>query len=189
MAVTGQSDSRMTAEEFMAWYDTQPEGRRYELLGGIVYEMQRERARHNRVKTRITLSMQGQIDPKKLPCENYSDGMAVRVDAETVFEPDAMVRCGPRVPGDATLIQGPLIVVEILSPTTQHVDVFRKFNRYFNNPSLVHYLIINSIDANAVHHRRNEQGRIESRSHNGGVIQFDPPGLTLDLDQLFLDLD
>lgn len=173
----------------MAWYDTQPEGRRYELLGGIAYEMQAERARHNEVKQRVSGFFRSQIADRKLQCQNFADGMAVRVDAETVFEPDAMVRCGPRVPGDATLIQDPLIVVEILSPTTQHVDVFRKFNRYFNNPSLVHYLIINSIDANAVHHRRNEQGRIESRSHNGGVIDFDPPGLSLDLDQLFLDLD
>jgi Uma2 family endonuclease len=179
----------MTAEEFMAWYDTQPEGRRYELLGGIVYEMQGERVRHNEVKQRVSGSFRSQIADRKLRCQNFADGMAVRVDAETVFEPDAMVRCGSRVPGDATLIQDPLIVVEILSPTTQHVDVFRKFNRYFNNPSLVHYLIINSIDANAVHHRRNEQGRIESSSHAGGVIEFDPPGLALDLDQLFLDLD
>ncbi len=154
------------------------------------YEMQGERARHNRVKTRITLSMQAQIDSKKLPCENYSDGMAVRVDAETVFEPDAMVRMRPsrarrcytypRPPhcrrntlaDDATCR-----CVQEVQPLLQH------------NPSLVHYLIINSIDANAVHHRCNEQGRIESRSHNGGVIDFDPPGLSLDLDQLFLDLD
>ena len=116
--------------------------------------------------------------------------MAVRVDDETVFEPDAMVRCGPRVSGDNVLIFDPLLVVEILSPTTtQHVDVFRKFNRYFNNPSLVHYLIVNSVDRNAVHHRRNEQGQVISTSFAKGKIAFDPPGLALDLDALFEDLD
>ncbi len=44
--------------------------------------------------------------------------MAVRVDDSNVFEPDASVRCGPRLVGDVTLILDPVIVVEVASPST-----------------------------------------------------------------------
>ena len=62
MAVTRKDEPRMSAEAFMAWYDAQPDGKRYELFHGVVYEMQGERARHNQVKTRIAINFQGQID-------------------------------------------------------------------------------------------------------------------------------
>ena len=185
MAKPESTEPRMTAAAFMAWYDLQPKGRRYELLNGRVYEMQSERLGHTRTKTKCQAVLAQSIAKRGLLCESIGDGMAVRVDEATVFEPDVSVRCGAALSSDITLILDPIIVVEVLSPTTQHVDIFRKFNGYFRNPSIAHYIIINSVDGNLVHHRRGSDGRIESSHWASGVLVLDPPGLSLDLAELF----
>ena len=51
------------------------------------------------------------------PCHAMADGMAVRIDKGTVFEPDAHVYCGPELPGDVLISENPIIVVEVISPT------------------------------------------------------------------------
>jgi len=115
------------------------------------------------------------------------DGMAVKIDDETVFQPDVMVRCGSPLPGETTLITDPVIVVEVLFPSTHHVDVVRKFSRYFHNPHVTHYLIVNTIDKLVVHHRRAADGRIVSSSHEDGFVTLDPPGLSLDVAEIFAE--
>ena len=178
-------ETRFDAASFMAWYDFQPDGRRYELLNSRVYAMQRECVGHARVKGAWYAALAGAVAASGLPCEVFADGMAVRVDDATIFEPDVSVRCGARLPGDTVLILDPVIVVEVLSVINQPVDVFRKFNGYFRNPTIAHYLIVNSVDGGLVHHRRTPDGRIESAHHVAGILELDPPGLSLDLDNLF----
>ena len=185
MAKPDSTQPHMNAAAFMAWHDTQPKGRRYELFDGHVHEMQSERAAHARMKAACYVALTAAIATSNLPCEAFPDGMAVRLDDETIFEPDALVRCGAPVPGETTLILDPLVVVEVLSPSTQHVDVFRKFNGYFRNPGVVHYLIINAAGGELVHHQRTPDGRIESSHWASGVLVLDPPRLSLDLDKLF----
>lgn len=111
--------------------------------------------------------------------------MAVRVDDATVFELDALVPCDTRFPDDTILLTDPIIVVEVESPTTQQVDVLRKFSRYFRNSAILNYLIILSIEKTVIHHRRTSQDRVESTSFENGVLFLDPPGLELSLDALF----
>lgn len=108
----------MTADAFIVWAMQQPEGLRYELVAGEVVAMAPERAGHARTKARIYEAMAQAIPAAELPCEAFPDGMAVRVDADTVFEPDALARCGPRLDDDAVEVADPLIVVEVVSPSS-----------------------------------------------------------------------
>jgi Uma2 family endonuclease len=185
MAQPGPTDTRLSAEAFLRWSAAQPEGRRYELVDGIAYEMAAEQLVHARAKAKILLMFQREIDQRRLPCEALGDGMAVRIDADTVFEPDALVRCGADLPGETVLLTDPSIVVEVASPSTQRVDALWKFSRYFHNPSLVHYLIVMAWHRSLIHHRRTPDGRIESVAYESGVVTLDPPGLELDLAELF----
>ena len=180
-----RTEPPMSAEAFMDWYDQQPDGERYELLNGRIYKMQSERATHARAKGALYIALVNAIRARKLPCEAFVDGMAVRVDDQTVFEPDVLVQCGSPVAGQTIVMRDPAIVVEVLSPASQHVDFYRKFNGYFRNRAVMHYLIVNSVDGNLVHHSRMPDGRIESAHRDGGKLALHPPGLELDLDALF----
>jgi Uma2 family endonuclease len=59
------------------------------------------------------------------------NGMSVRVDNETVYEPDALVYCGPRVPNGTMFIENPVVVVEVISPASEAVDTGEKLVGYF----------------------------------------------------------
>jgi Uma2 family endonuclease len=50
------------------------------------------------------------------------DGATLRVSKWTAYEPDALVYCGPQKPGSAIEVPDPVIVVEVLSPGTRHID-------------------------------------------------------------------
>ena len=116
------------------------------------------------------------------------DGMAVKVDRDTVFEPDVLVRCGPRLTDDTILIQDPIIVVEVASPSTQRLDAVTKFTRYFRNAAIMHYLIVVASSRTIIHHERTANGLVQSTSHTTGSMRMLPPGLELDIAAVFASL-
>ena len=111
--------------------------------------------------------------------------MAVRIDAHTVYEPDAAMRCGEPLPDEAVLYDDPMIVVEIQSPSTSNVDANSKLTNYFRLPSVQHYLILRAQRPTVIHHRRQPDGTIQTRILASGELRLDPPGLTLDVAALF----
>lgn len=179
--------SEFTADEFIAWAMEQPTGR-YELSNGTVVAMASERAGHAIAKLNAVVSLHAAIRARGLACEAYPDGMAVRVDDRTVYEPDALVRCGPPMPRDATQITDPVIVVEVVSPSSRGIDRGVKLARYFSLPSVRHYLIVDTEERLAIHHRREEDGRIAVRIVRDGALTLDPPGLTIEVADIFRDL-
>lgn len=171
---------RMSADEFLAWAMEQPEGR-YELVSGEVVAMAPERAIHNQVKAEIWRALR----EARLPCQVFTDGMAVWIDEATVLEPDASVRCGERVPDDAVEFADPLIVVEVLSPSTRARDSGAKLADYFRLPSVRHYLLVRTDTRTVIHHVRGEDGAIATAILSGGVLRLDPPGIAITLEAVF----
>lgn len=176
---------RMTADEFIAWAMEQTDGAHYELVGGEVVGMAPERLAHARVKAQVHRALADAIERGGLPCEAVPDGMAVQVSADTVYEPDAQVRCGPRLPGSTVKIPDPVVVVEVLSPASRARDAGAKLGDYLLMPSVRHYLILDVKSRTAIHHLRAESGEIATRIARGGSVRLDPPGIELDVVGLF----
>jgi Uma2 family endonuclease len=177
---------RLTADEYLDWADEHPG--RYELVGGLVVAMAAEQVAHARAKLTAVNALAAGIAARGLPCEAMPDGVGVRVDDLTLYEPDALVRCGERTPGDAKTVSDPVVVVEVVSPSSRSVDTGIKLAGYFRLPSVRHYLVIN-IDARTVtHHRRDDAGGIATRIHRDGALHLDPPDLALDVANLFAGL-
>jgi Uma2 family endonuclease len=79
----------MTVDEYLTWAAGKPG--RYELYDGSVYAMSPEGAGHADVKFSIQTALAAGIKARALPGRMMPDGMTVRVDAKTAFEPDALV--------------------------------------------------------------------------------------------------
>jgi Uma2 family endonuclease len=176
---------RMTAEEFLAWAAEREF--RGELVAGEVVAMAAERLSHARLKARTLRALEDAVRAQGLPCEALPDGVAVPVSEDFVFEPDALLRCGDALPGDAVKVVDPLLVVEIVSPSTRRTDTGTKLAGYFRLASLRHYLIVDGAARTVIHHARaTADGAIATRIlREGGPLALDPPGLVLDLDALF----
>ena len=112
----------MTVDEFLPWAEGQERGR-YELHDGEVIAMAPQRAAHWEVKLNAAVALRGAISAAALNCHAVPDGATVRISARTAFEPDALVYCGDKVAGDSLEVPNPVIVVEVLSPGTQMIDM------------------------------------------------------------------
>jgi Uma2 family endonuclease len=176
--------TQFTADEFIAWALEQPTGR-FELDNGTVVAMAPERAHHALAKGNAYVALRNAIGARGLACQAFPDGMAVRVNDRTVYEPDALVRCGPPLPGDAVELGDPIVVVEVVSPSSRGIDRGAKLASYFALPSLLHYLIVDTDKRVVIHHRRDREGQIGVRIFRDGSLTLDPPGLQIDVRQIF----
>ena len=176
-AMTALPQARMTVDEYLAWAEGQPG--RYELYDGTVYAMSPEGAGHAKVKGAVYGALMAGIRARRLPCHALPDGMTVRVDAATAYEPDALVYCGQEVAPSAVEIPNPVILVEVLSPATRRIDASKKLAGYFRLPSVAHYLIVDPKEPLILHHTRGTGETILTHIVREGIIMLDPPGLEL----------
>ena len=161
---------------------------RFELDNGAVVAMAPERIGHGRAKNRTLRALEAAIAARGLACEAHPDGATVRIDVRTVYEPDALVRCGPPLPADAIEVIDPIIVVEVVSPSSRGIDRGVKLASYFSLPSVRHYLIVDTDKRVVIHHRRDEEGQIGVRIFHDGPLTLDPPGLTIEVQDIFVGL-
>jgi Uma2 family endonuclease len=181
--MAARTEKRMTVDEFLAWAEGR--GGRYELYNGVVYAMAPERAGHAEVKHAVASALAAAIARAKLRCWMLPDGMTVRVDKHTAHEPDALVYCGPKLPSTTIEVPAPVIVVEVLSPSTRHIDASAKLAGYFRLPSTEHYLIVDPDKRVVIHHARGEGDEILTRIARSGTLDLSPPGLKVQVARFF----
>lgn len=175
---------KMDAGAFLVWAECQ-EGR-YQLVRGEILAMAPERVAHSDIKRRVANAFEAAIKEKGLKCQAFVDGPGVKIDDETVFEPDALVNCGERVPGGSLIAPNPIIVAEVISPTSERRDLGAKYKNYFRHPSIQHYLLVFIEELIVVHHRRGPEGVLMSAIAGlDGTLTLDPPGIGIAVSALF----
>jgi Uma2 family endonuclease len=155
-------------------------------VNGVVVAMAPERAGHNQHKMSAWLALRSAVQQAGLPCRVYGDGMTVEA-GDSDYEPDAVLYCGEKLPADAIAVPDPLVIVEVLSPSTSSIDRAWKLKEYFRLPSLRHYLIVWADKQQIVHHRRDDAGDIQTQAVIGGGIRLDPPGIAIAVDDVYAE--
>jgi Uma2 family endonuclease len=172
----------MTVDDYLAWGDTQSERRRTELINGRIVAMTPERVEHVEIKFATALALKIAISRAKVACHALGDGMTVGIDDHTAYEPDALVYCGERLERGSLTVPNPVVIVEVLSPTTAHTDTSAKLIGYLKLPSVEHYLVIDPDVHTVTHHRRAPTG---GTTASAGTLHLDPPGIELKIADLF----
>jgi Uma2 family endonuclease len=183
--MTALPKHELTVPEFLEWAGKQ--NGKYELVRGEIFAMAREGIQHARVKRATADALTAAIKRAGLPCESFIDGPGVAVANDSYYVPDVTVHCGERLPGNLSLIPDPVILVEVVSPSTERYDLTVKLIDYFALPSLQHYLVLDLKRRLVLHHRRGEAGAIPTVIIREGTLALDLPGLTLALAELFVD--
>jgi Uma2 family endonuclease len=174
LGMSSPARNEMDVDAYLLW----AEGRdgRWELRDGQPVMMAPERALHALIKYAAQETLKAAIRNAGLTCRMFPDGMTVRIAARTAFEPDALVVCPPPADLNTMEILNPVVVVEVLSPSTAADDHGVKLDGYFSLGSVNHYLILDPDRRVMIHHRRAHAGAIETRVLREGKVILDPPG-------------
>jgi Uma2 family endonuclease len=187
-------DRKLTVEEFLDWYEHLPPGSgRYELWDGRTREKHggagstnAERAKHRQMKAQFYLALSAAVDAAGIAANVEPDGATVRTPAGASLEPDALLYLGDPVDADTLIIPEPVIVCEVLSPSTAQFDMSEKLTGYFQLPSVAHYLIGDPDVPQIIHHRRGPGDTLITRTITASTepLLLDPPRLSVDLARL-----
>ncbi|MEX6506317.1 Uma2 family endonuclease [Jiella sp. M17.18] len=123
---------RWSVEAFLAWQEGR-EGR-YELVAGTPVKMMTgATVRH----CDIVLNVLGELRQrmKGKPCRPFTADLCVQTSDWQVRRPDAGVDCGKR-DADDLIAREPVLIVEVLSPSTRDFDRVGKLAEYKAVPSV-----------------------------------------------------
>ena len=142
----------LTPGEYLTWERKQPFKNEYH--NGYIIAMSGASRTHNLITMNIANQLYNQLMEQE--CEVYANEMRVRTSPTvSYFYPDVAVVCGePRFEDDTfdTLIN-PIIVIEVLSPSTAAFDRGEKFEHYKQLASLQEYILISQDSVRVEHYR------------------------------------
>ena len=125
-------------------------------------------------------------------CRLYASDMRVRINEDDAyFYPDVMVTCDADDRQRKKMKHSPVLVVEVLSSSTEAYDRGKKFAVYRELESLREYVLINPQYYQMDIFRLNDQARWELFSLSGedATVEFASVGMTCSLVDLYEDVD
>ncbi len=131
----------MTADEYLQKERTAEF--RSEYFRGEMFAMAGASANHNLIVGNCIQALGQQL--KKKPCRVYPSDLKLRIEATGLYTyPDLSVVCGePQLDSDGVdVLLNPVVLVEVLSDSTEAYDRGKKFEHYRTIPSLMHYILV-----------------------------------------------
>ena len=131
----------MTVDEFLRWEDGTDT--RYELVGGFVYAMAPPAPAHGALLARLAGLIDAALRSRR-PCMVQGEAGIARPDRnDTCYIADLAITCQPLRPEDR-LMRDPILIVEILSPSTTAFDRQTKVPDYRRISMVQEILLIDS---------------------------------------------
>ena len=129
---------------------------KYEFVYGEVYAMAGTSDNHNRIVNEIVARLVFHLRDSR--CEPFSGEIKVRVSPNVYYYPDVLVSC-EESPENPYFRNEPILIVEVLSPSTQVIDRREKLLFYQQMPSVQEYAVIEQEKMHVEIHRRQPDGR------------------------------
>ena len=130
------TSQQMTLEEYLE-FDYNAEGR-YEYFDGEVIEMGGGSPEHSLLSNRIGRLLGNILDPKG--CSVYNSEVLIKVPTMLPYRyGDVSALCGKPIYedlGNQRLLVNPILIVEVLSTSTENYDRGEKFTKYKSIKSL-----------------------------------------------------
>jgi Uma2 family endonuclease len=126
----------MSLDEYLAFEEQSPV--KHEYVAGEVHAMSGVTTRHNLITLNITRHLHG--GARAHGCRVFATDVKLRA-ADRIYYPDVVLACG-RAAEVEWIVEEPLLVVEVTSPSTRATDRREKLESYRRIPALRAYLIV-----------------------------------------------
>ena len=163
---------------------------RYELIDGFVYDMTGSTPKHSAIASNVEALLRKQVG-RGGRCRVHHD-QYVMIPNKPPVVPDVVLTCDR---GDwdedkrlrPFMIRSPLIVVEVLSPSTERYNRIEKSARYMRCPTLEVYILVSQNEQHVEIYRR-ATGWVQERFSAGQTIELDQLDLELPLNSIYEDV-
>lgn len=145
----------LTEEQYWALDETAPI--KYEYYGGRIYAMSGGSPTHAVIASNLIIALGTQLRGRQ--CRVVGSDQRVIVEATGLQTyPDVVVYCNPSrfYERQKDTLTTPVLIVEVLSPSTEPYDRTTKLDNYKQMPSLQHYLLVAQDQVRVEHFQRHD---------------------------------
>lgn len=164
-----------------------------EYYQGEIFAMAGAGHNHNRIVENLSIEIGGFFKGKS--CRTYSSDQRLHIPQNGLYTyPDLLIVCGRNefLDEKKDTIVNPAVIMEVLSPSTSGYDHGAKFHLYRSIPTLMEYVLIDSLSISAEVYRKGDDGLwfLASEAYNiGGCIELKSVGLSLTLRDIYWETE
>ena len=188
MSAQRQPEYDYTEQEY--WQIEEDSHIKHEFWDGQIYAMAGATPKHNDIAGNVFASLHNQLRGKS--CVPRASDQRVKAGTLQTY-PDVVVACRPMQydPNNANTLINAVVIVEVLSRSTQSTDRNAKFTAYKQLPSLRHYLLIAQTPFDVEHHFLDgETWRSETLTDAAAdIVQLSAVDCQLTLDEIYEDVE
>ena len=163
-------------------YAAIPEDRyRHEIIGGSHFVNPAPNTYHQTVSRRIQFQLHRQIESRHLGVV-FNAPVDLQLSNYDVVQPDLLVVLQDRmhIVTESRIVEAPDLVIEILSPSTEHNDLVRKKQLYAKS-GVREYWVVDPFEHRVDLFVLNSQNQFELREHGQEVALWILPEVTINL--------
>ena len=159
-----------------------------EYFDGEMFAMTGASRKHNLISLNVAANLHNRL--KNSSCEVYTNDMRVKVSLTGLYTyPDIVIVCDTPEFEDSELdtLINPLVIIEVLSPSTENYDRGRKFQNYRTIPSLAEYIMISQNRYYIEHFTRQSDNTwlFRETGDKAGVIQIASVECELTIEEMY----
>ncbi|MGH6692506.1 MAG: Uma2 family endonuclease [Gammaproteobacteria bacterium] len=176
----------VTIEAFDRFVEAQADAALFELVEGVIVMMTNPTQVHEQIVANVGAPLKLAMDARG--CLAFLGGIRVQPSnnprATDKTRPDVVVRCGALE--TTNYITDPLVVIEVLSPSTIDTDRGPKLDFYKSLPTVRHISLIYQDQMRVEHYRRGEQGfELEVLKRPEEVLHLEAVDFLIDLARIY----
>ena len=169
----------MTREQFLDWEERQPV--KYEFDGFRPVAMTGGTQAHDLIQVNLVASLHARL--RGSACRIAGSSLKIAVD-QSIRYPDAFIVCSPVI-ANATIAEAPVIVFEILSPSTASTDRITKNLEYQAMPSIQRYVMLEQTAVAATILTRDTPAWRSTIQGPGSILSLPEAGIEVPLDDFY----
>jgi Uma2 family endonuclease len=157
---------------------------KHEFINGEVYAMAGASEKHHRICANLFIKLDSHLESSS--CNAFITDMKLKTDEATFYYPDVFVSCDKH-PESEFYREEPILIIEVVSPSTRQTDRREKLRAYQQIPSVHEYAIVEQDKILVEIHRRQPNGSWITYffNDNDEEFTFESVDLTLKLDEVY----
>jgi Uma2 family endonuclease len=189
MTTQPQGKNRITRAEYLSLERTSLDIK-HEFFDGELFAMVGASRQHNRINMNLARELGIKFKADNFRCEAFSNDMRVKTENSYVY-PDIIITCGDAEFEDNefdTLVN-PVVIMEILSDSTELFDRTKKFFHYRKIPTLQEYILVSQHECWVEKYtRQNDIWKYQSYEGIDQSLKIESADCELSLSEIYLNV-